>query len=97
MRKLIGFVNHSLKDFFISNLEDPSYSSNLSKNCTPYSFTDSNFKAVLVGQPEKFSDFLINLKAFDDLGDIVPQSNQGSDFNLGSKIVRLAFVSYFRF
>ncbi len=37
MSKLVRFVNHSLKDFFVSNAEDSCDSSNQFQDSSPYS------------------------------------------------------------
>lgn len=48
MSKLVRFVNHSLKDFFVSNAEDSCDSSNQFQDSSPYPFADGNLMAVPV-------------------------------------------------
>lgn len=92
MSKLIRFVNHSLKHFFVRDVEDSCGSSNQFKDDSPYPFADSNFEAVLVRRPEESADCFVCREAFYYREDIVLQSDQRGTCNLRGKIVGLTLA-----
>lgn len=64
MSKLIRFVNHSLKHFFIRDVEDSCGSNNQFKDDSPYPFANSNFETVLVHRPEESAYCFVCREAF---------------------------------
>ena len=92
MSKLIRFVNHSLKHFFIRDVEDYCGNSNRFKDDSPYPFADSNLEAVLICRPEESVDCFVYREAFYYREDIVLQSDQRGACNLRGKIVGLTLA-----
>ena len=92
MSKLVRFVNHSLKDFFVSNAEDSCDSSNQFQDSSPYPFADGNLMAVLVCQSEEFADSLVCHEPLYNREYVVLQCNKRCTGNLGGKVVGLAFA-----
>ena len=92
MSKFIRLVNHSLKDIFISNVEDFSNSSHQFEDCPPNPFTDCDFEAILGCLSEELTNCLVSFKALDHREHIVLQGYQGCACNLSSEVAALTFA-----
>ena len=93
MGKLIRFINHCIKHFFIIDGEYFGDGCSEFKNGLPDSFADSQIVAVLINLSEEFANSFVVHESLHGREDVILECHEGRTRNLCSEVSDWYFPS----